>query len=191
LLKEAITRSLATDATVFRFLDNNDTGARFITRYGLARTKVSAALLMTLPGIPELFTGDEVGAAFEPYKDTHPLTWNDEHALFPYYQRLIALRAAHADLRSRDLRFIDTGNAHVLGFRRKGPEQDDILVLLNFASAPASVRLAKARARFEDLLTGETLGARVQLPANGARILVPAVSGGSKKHRPAPHDGTR
>src|SRR5207237_899753 len=55
-LRAAITAS-ASDTLVFRFLDNNDTGERFITRHGVGRTRVAAAMLLTLPGIPGIYTG--------------------------------------------------------------------------------------------------------------------------------------
>jgi glycosidase len=77
---------------VFRFLGNNDTGPRFRSRYGIGRTRVAAAMLLTLPGIPCLYTGEEVGAAYEHTKNAHPIAWDDVDGLRGWYKRLIALR---------------------------------------------------------------------------------------------------
>jgi glycosidase len=90
-LRSAIEAS-ASDALVFRFLGNNDTDPRFRSRYGIGRTRVAAAMLLTLPGIPCLYTGEEVGAAYEPYKNAHPIAWDDVDGLRGWYKRLIALR---------------------------------------------------------------------------------------------------
>ena len=77
---------------IARFLHNNDTGKRFITRYGVEVQRVAAVLLHTLPGIPIVYTGDEVGAEFEPYEDPPPIQWDDAQGLRPLYRRLAELR---------------------------------------------------------------------------------------------------
>jgi glycosidase len=146
---------------VFRFLDNNDTGARFLSRYGHDRTRVAAAMLLTLPGIPCLYTGEEVGAAYEPYKDAQPIAWNDAGELRSWYKRLIALRSQYPALRSRDIRLLGLAqDENVLAYVRPGAKpSDSILVILNYGAQPATVALGDAldpmpRTKFVDLLSG-------------------------------------
>ena len=93
---------------------NNDTGQRFITRYGLGRTRVALAMLLTLPGLPSLFTGDEIGAEFEPYRDTRPIVREDRYGLKSWCQRLIELRRRKAALRSPKLQLLDTASANLI-----------------------------------------------------------------------------
>jgi glycosidase len=178
------------DALVFRFLNNNDTGTRFITEHGLELTRVAAALLLTLPGIPCVYTGDEIGAWFRPYNDLMPLVWREERypGLRDYYKQLIALRKQLPSLHSRHWQPLEAQpSKQVYGYvRYADPADQPLLVLLNFSDQeleadvplPAAFAALAQQPALHDLLAGETvpLGSgealRVPLPAWGARILV-------------------
>jgi glycosidase len=180
LLREAITDD-PQPGRVLRFIANNDTGQRFITRYGLDRTRVAAAMLLTLPGIPALFMGDEVGAEFEPYGERVPIDWRDPHNLRPWYQRLLELRRELGGLRGQTVRWIDGEDADVLAYVRPGSGRDgDLVILLNYGQQPATVHvpadlLRNAGGRLTDQIdcsvavvaSDQTL----KLPAYGARVL--------------------
>jgi cyclomaltodextrinase len=169
-------------ALVFRFLNNNDTGERFVTRYGVARTRLAATMLLTLPGLPLLYTGDEVGAEFEPYDEGPVLSWTDAHELRKHYARLVALRRDHAVLRSERLEILETSHPEsVLAYVRPGEQRaDDIIVLLNYhpkpvrAAFPASA--LRGTAPLLDLVSGDAIPIASQIPAVdlpgwGARVL--------------------
>ena len=147
LLKEALTNSpegYHPDALIFRFLNNNDTGTRFVSTFGLDLTRVATALLLTLPGIPCIYTADEVGEWFRPYYDTTPVSWKERYpGLRDYHKRLIALRKEIPCLHSRRWQILDVEPAsQVLGYVRflEGNAQP-ALVLLNFSKEQAAVRL--------------------------------------------------
>lgn len=124
------------DALVFRFINNNDTFARFNTRYGLGMTKAAAALVLTGPGLPLVYTGEEVGAEYEPYSTDEPISFDDLHGLRDYYRRLIALRSNTPSLRSRLWEPIKVEPTHKLyayvRFQAGGAEP--VLVVINFSN---------------------------------------------------------
>ncbi len=182
-LRAAITASSGR-ALTFRFLENNDTGARFITRHGVDCTRVAAAMLLTLPGIPGLYTGEEVGASYEPYGAPKPIAWNDAYGLEAWYARLIALRRDEPALRSREIRILDVGGEnHVLAYVRPGaPPARNVVVLLNFSTEPARIPVDDAmRAlvggrQLTDLLDGGELvldaaHSELRLAGHAVRIL--------------------
>jgi cyclomaltodextrinase / maltogenic alpha-amylase / neopullulanase len=181
-LRQAITAARG-DIAVFRFLDNNDTGVRFVTRHGVPRTRVATAMLFTLPGIPSLYTGQEVGASYEPYKTSDPIVSSDPTDLQAWYARLIALRLAHSAIRSRDIQFLDVGPAdQVLAYRRPGTTAEcDLVVLLNYGAEPAQIKLpehalrAASGSRLIDLLSGHDFGADgedFEIPLAGHEALI-------------------
>lgn len=179
-LRDALSKSsrgLPEPGLVLRFLNNNDTGARFITRHGVDRTRVAATLLLTLPGLPLIYNGDEVGAEFLPY-DEQAISWNDRHGLMAHYQRLVKLRKEVAALSSPDIELIPTNHDDaVLAYVRKGTasryagareceDRRSVLVLLNFSDDVIELRLPTSDAvaatlsgESLDLLTGENIPA--------------------------------
>jgi cyclomaltodextrinase / maltogenic alpha-amylase / neopullulanase len=141
----ALDAALASTATpmdrVLRFLDNNDTGARFVTEHGVPFTRVAAVLVHTLPGLAVIYTGEEVGAEYEPYEDPPVLAWSDPHGLLPHYRRLAALRETLPALRDGAYRRVRVvGNGAAFAFVRDAGAAGQALVVLNFGPA-ARLRL--------------------------------------------------
>jgi glycosidase len=144
------------DALIFRFLNNNDTGTRFITTHGEPLTRVATALLLTLPGIPCLYTADEAGQWFRPYFDATPVSFRERYrGLRDYHKKLIALRKQIPSLHSRLWQWIDVQpETQVLGYvRYLEANTDPVLVLLNFSQETAQVSLDLPE-EFTHLLTG-------------------------------------
>ncbi len=138
-----------TGFVILHFLDNNDTGERFITRHGLEQTRTAAALLFTLPGLPLIFAGEEVGAAFNPYRGGPPIVWRDAHGLEPFYARLVKLRRDLPVLRSGSIRLLSTDHDDtVLAYDRENPDRSaaagpsqNAVVVINFGNEPVELRL--------------------------------------------------
>lgn len=160
-------RGFEADARIFRFLNNNDTGPRCITRYGLGITRVATALLLTLPGIPCIYMGDEVGAEWQPYQTSLPIAWDDQHSLRSYHQTLIGLRRQIPGLRSPHWQALDVAEAEQVYayLRYDSPAQKSALVVLNFAGTecapvlqfPAGFQAWADRATVQDVLADESV----------------------------------
>jgi glycosidase len=92
----------------------------------------------------------------------------DPDSLYSFYRKLIALRRHDKALTDGDERLLDGLPSGVVGFvRTQGQEQ--VKVLLNLGSAPASVNLSGVA--FRDLLTGKPSGSVVDLQGHDFRIL--------------------
>jgi cyclomaltodextrinase / maltogenic alpha-amylase / neopullulanase len=159
---------------VFRFLNNNDTGASFVSKFGTDVTRVAAAMLLTLPGIPCVYTGEEVGASFSPYVDSGAISWRDRYALRGWYKALIELRKRLPSLHAQGFRLL-AAPAGVLAYVRSGGG-GPALVVLNYGDEPVEVSLdlpAGLHGTLHDELGGGTTAAgKIALEAYGARVLV-------------------
>lgn len=129
-------------ATQMLFVENQDK-PRAMTAYGgPAPTKAASVLTATLPGVPLLYTGTEVGATADrdegffkrvPVDFTH-----DPHNMRAFWSDLLRIRAAHTALRFGDLAVVDAQPAKsVFAFERKAGD-DRVLVVLNLGHAPVT-----------------------------------------------------
>lgn len=186
LLKAALFNGDSTHLRL-RFMENNDE-PRFITYHGLQKTKMVAALEFSLPGIPLLYNGQEIGCSNRKYsskpvfKRDQTIRSLDSNNLFDYYQRLINIRQHYKSLRSvnmESLRIDATGA--VVAFRRwQGDE--NFIVIVNMASSEQQVKIFMDKLRlknslYNDILTGEAFLINdnilnVKMPSNTTRIIL-------------------
>lgn len=192
LLAAAVTnepKGYAPDAIVLRFINNNDTGVRFIDQHGPGFTRVAATLQFTVPGIPAMFAGDEIGASYQPYSNLTPIEWKDRHGLRPLYKRLAALKHRVPALNTGKLEVVGSGPGGSFAYLRPAPPGGTpVLVVLNFGGR-ANVELERTpgldaalggRGALTDLLTGRPVpleaGQRtvtVRMDAESAHVLSP------------------
>lgn len=137
----------ASDAKIFRFMENNDT-FHFITHHSLAQTKMVAALLFSLNGIPMIYNGQEIGAEGHPYS-TEFLFFNgfsiesrDGVGLYPYYKRLIEIRTSTPALYSDNFEEINIEPDDYTYAYRRWEEDQNIIGLINMGNQNQSVDLS-------------------------------------------------
>lgn len=140
----------AEDAKVLRFMENNDT-FRFLDTHGLARTKMAGALLFSLPGIPLLYNGQEVGRRTHPYSTYSvfgpgSIASQDDEGLFPYYRHLLWLRGAFPALTSDHFAEVAVSPgpvaARTFAYRRWAEGEEGVFAVVNMGAGPVQAELA-------------------------------------------------
>jgi neopullulanase len=162
-------------------LDSHDT-PRFlsIARGDLASLRLALTFLLTYPGAPCIFYGDEIGLSggHEP-ECRQPFPWGESswnHEIRDLTRRLIQLRLAR-----RELRWGDFGTLHaeagVYAFRRSLGDAHTVSVLnaseeartIDLELGELSGTRAEILSGSADVLPGNTLGLRI--PPRGAVVL--------------------
>ena len=192
-------RGFHPDAKILRYLENNDT-PRFIGdgqsgcggesgRHSVEQTRMAATFMFTIPGVPMLYNGQEVGYECHPYvtgyifNENRTMRSHDSQGLYPFYARLVeirtsseALQSDHFEELSRETTepvfayhrwaegnpTVGEGAEHVLGLMNMGPNETSVLLDLPWEKAGME---ASETYYLTDLFTGEveTLsGARVR-----------------------------
>ncbi len=175
-----------------RFLENNDL-PRFVSNHSLEQTKTAAILTFVLPGIPMIYDGQEAGIKTFPRKKKPTFLADqsiqslDSNGLFPFYQKVIALRASHSCLLNGKMEEITTASPSVIAFRRWN-EMETIVTIINMDSV-AIVASLDVRSLLNktwntlvltDLFTGEQImypmqdaaKANISLIGSGARVFL-------------------
>ncbi len=118
------------NAHYFRFLENHDE-TRIAELYPISKTKVGAALLYTIPGLPMIYAGQEVGETSR----RGPVNWLREGAqeLTEYYKKLGEIRTTfptfYTDLIQRE----SSGSNSLYAYLRPYLDQN-ALAVHNFSS---------------------------------------------------------
>jgi 1,4-alpha-glucan branching enzyme len=107
------------------------------------RAKLGATLLLTAPGIPMIWMGEEFGQPTDKSLDPRPLQWalleNERNqSLFNHYKTLIALRKNNPALYSDNFEPIyDAPGRGLIGYKRWNNDGNVVVVMANLTPAYA------------------------------------------------------
>ncbi len=155
-------------------LDSHDT-ARFRTVAGSReRQLVGLGLQMTLPGVPMVFAGAELGLEGEWGEDARrTMPWDDEaswdHELLAAYRRLIALRRSSEALARGGMRTVHV-SAEAIAYLRETADERLLCLAARSAHPPVRLPLGALGARELEPLEGGEAGVGggvVTLPGEG------------------------
>ncbi len=129
--------------TQLNLLASHDT-ARLLSIAGRDRPSVEMAtlLLLTFPGAPSIYYGDEVGlpGALDPdSRRGFPLEADWDYKIFECHRQLIALRHAHPALRTGDYNVLHAEGTVYVFARSLG--DDRLVIAVNTGTTPAKLTL--------------------------------------------------
>lgn len=150
-------------------LDTHDV-SRFLSvcNGDLSNYKLAVVFQMTFPGMPSIFYGDEKGiSGIMEGEYRSPMEWQESHALFGFFQKLIALRKQEEALRSGEYRTVAAeGGSRLYVFERSTPEAS-MRIFINMEAHEADI--SEPAAGYTPVLT-EGLERKV-LAAKGFAIM--------------------
>jgi cyclomaltodextrinase len=168
-IAERLAAAVARTPTAFHFLNNNDTGERFITRHGVALTRVATAALLTLPGVPCLYALDELGAEYRPYEEGAPRI-AEQAGLRELHRTLIQLRKQTPAFQG-DVYQPLHAEGELYAFAR-GTGRERAVVVLSFSAEPQVLELADSAGLVDALGAGPSRG-KLALEPWATRIYLP------------------
>ncbi len=145
----------------FNLLGSHDTPRiRSLLGEDDALHKLAVTMLLTYPGVPCIYYGDEIGMVDDEHLDQRgcmvwdEAAWNQE--LLAFYKRLIALRRSSEVLQRGSFQFMSSAENHIAYTRgdqfliiASRSNQTDVTIALNHSSLPDGI--------MTDVLTGNTV----------------------------------
>ncbi len=160
--------------TRLRFMENNDQ-PRFINDHGLARTKMVAALMFSLPGIPLIYDGQEIGCKNKLYstksifKSAESIQSQDKDSLFNYYKQLMQIRSQYKSLRSENMQHlpVNANGSVVALYRWKDDEQFIVVINMSETAQPFIADVSNIANKNDTLFFTNVLSNEVFTSAGG------------------------
>ena len=149
-------------------LDSHDT-ARFKTVVGADRSRhlAGVATLLTYPGVPSIFAGDEIGLEGEWGEDArrtidweNPEKWDGE--LFSEFKKLVEIRKSHDALINGGLRWVYITDSAFAYLRES--KRESILVFISRSAGSHTLNLEPLGYKVKETLYGK--------PAKGNKIKI-------------------
>ncbi len=125
------------NARYFRFLENHDE-TRIAGLFSAEKTRAAAALLLTAPGVPMIYAGQEAGETSRRGK----IDWNRPGAsgLADWYRRLLGIRGGFAAFRSDEILRVPSASPGIYAFLRPDTGMCAVSVV-NFSQRSGNVLL--------------------------------------------------
>ena len=152
----------------FRYIENHDMD-RFINQFGLNKTILAATLLLTIPGTPLIYYGQEIGLK----EKTPPMEWNRQDSkLFEFYQKLIHLRRHALSMRQGEMIKLATNSEQSVYAYLRRTANESFLIILNFGNEQGACQLL-----FPDGIIKKDRSGKLELEnaMTNERVLVPII----------------
>jgi len=149
--------------------DENSWNGTVYERLGDA-VKTFAVLSFTIPGMPLVYSGQEVGLNKRlEFFEKDEIDWTGDPSMTELYQQLIDLKQENSALwngvAGGEIEFLQTSSPEkLLAFKRE-KEENSVLVVMNLSAEQLSGTIDTEDANYKDYFSGEALmmGAKVSL----------------------------
>jgi len=179
LLEVLGTEKVSYSRTRVRFLESHDTYQRINSLYPQLN-KPLIVLISTIPGIPMIQAGQEIGATEEFFTKPQVDWANGDSDLRNYYNKVFEIRNKNNALKYGSISNVWKSGSNIYGYLRSY-QNDKAFVMINFLDTGATANinasfLSKGTILY-DVLNGEQFtvndpnNLEISVPAHGSRIL--------------------